>query len=222
MFPKVCDKILIPRKNFNIFVPTAKFYAEYFPDARKSCAAVKRSTIFNVNRFAIHRTTVCVRMEAETFLRKKRSQNGRWEEDKEIVNHRNTRRKRRFKRRVEAKKEIPKDVPSPIYLYSHVLVLISRLLIAKTLLTCAWTARREERRHDDNDVAGVALKCARNARARGREGGRAAGGKDYVGYDEGHGSGDNERGVNHSGQTVPPLTMRRARAREKRTLCLGI
>lgn len=144
-------------------------------------------------------------------------------------------REERFKRREKAKKEIPKDVRSPIYLYSHVLVLISRLLIAKTLLTCAWTGRRGETARRQRG-GGVALKCARNAREnvkeeeeeqveqeeeqKEQEGG--GGGRVYVGYGEGHGSGDNERGVNHSGQTALLLTMRRRCESEKQTLYLRI
>lgn len=80
----------------------------------------------------------------------------------------------RFKQREEAKKEIPKDVRSPIYLYSHVLVLISRLLITKTLLTCAWTGRRGEtaRRQRGGSRFKMRQECAQ-----GRKGGRRGGGR---------------------------------------------
>lgn len=59
--------------------------------------------------------------------------------------------------------------------------------------------------------------------ARGRKGGGVGGrggGRDYVGYGEGHGSDDNERGVNHSGQTVVVLTMRQTGERARGRLCI--
>lgn len=77
-------------------------------------------------------------------------------------------------------------------------VLILQLLIARTLLTRASTGRQW--RYDK--VTRIALKCEECARE--RKGGRE---------DEGQGSGDNERGVNHPDQTVL-LTIRAAEKRD--------
>lgn len=69
-------------------------------------------------------------------------------------------------RNEEGNSKIPRPY-FPSHLYSHVSVLISRLLIATTLLIRASTGRRGEDGGDNTTTsAGIALKCARNARAR--------------------------------------------------------
>jgi len=98
-----------------------------------------------------------------------------------------------FRAKDEAEKEIPKEFHVSIHLYSHALILIPRLLIATTLLTRASAGRR----------AGVALKCARNAREDAKEE------SEYHEIRRRSRSGDNERGVNHSEQTVLLQTARR-------------
>lgn len=84
-----------------------------------------------------------------------------------------------------------------IHLYSSAWVLISRLLIAGTLLTRGSTDFHRKGKVRHNGGRGwVGLKCDKNARERSTRRGR-----DRVGC-EGHECCVNEREVNHSDQTI--------------------
>lgn len=100
--------------------------------------------------------------------------------------------------RGKAKKEIPKNVPS-----IFILGINSAIINCEDIINSRLDRETVETRQGDGNRFKIREECARE-----RKGGRD--------YDEGQGSGDNERGVNHPDQTVL-LTIRAA---EKRRLCI--